>query len=155
MKFGLMLALLLVGQIALAESIHDKKVKQEMLSRTDLLLTKVQDTRNALKVDDVVTACARIEDLFAIYPEHLKSIGTHMNLFNSKTIKAKNDSLAQLIYIHQQSLICKQGSECEHLDIDSVDKKMKEFKKSLAKQRKTIQKGDTDFDNSFYYEYEF
>lgn len=155
MKFGLMLVLLLAGQMSFAQTMREKRIKEEMLTRTDTLISKVDETRAALKVDDVVTACEKINELFEIYPDHVKAIGSHMDLFSSKTVTAKNDSLAHLIFVHQQSLICKQGRDCEYLDIGLVDKQMKAMKKSLDKQKKTIKKGDTDFDNSFYYEYEF
>lgn len=155
MKLGLFLSLLLVGQLAFAETIRAKKNKEEMLKRVDEMITKVQDARKALKVEDVITACDKIDELFIIYPEHLKAVGGHMDLFNKKTIKAKNESLSQLIYVHKLKNICQSGERGENLDPKQTDKQMKVMEKSLEKQRKIIKKADTSFENTFYYEYEF
>lgn len=155
MKFGLMLVLLLVGQISFAETLHEKKIKEEMLTRADLMMSTVEDAREALKIEDAVLACEKLDELFKLYPEHIKDVGIHMNLFDKKTVEAKNHSLTHLMYIHQQTLICNQGDACEYLDLDKVDKQLKAIGKSLKKQRKTIQKGETDYNNTYYYEYEF
>lgn len=155
MKFGLMLICLLACQMSFAQSMRSKKVKEEMLSRVDVLTEKVQATRDALEKEDVVLACSKIQEMFEIYPEHLKAIGTYMDLFKSKNVAAKNQALEHLIFVHRQSLICKQGKDSEYLDLGKVDKKLKSMKKELAKQKKVITKADTDYQNTFYYEYEF
>lgn len=155
MKFGLLFICLLAGQMSFAQTMREKKIKEEMLSRVDVLLEKVEATRSSLKKEDVVAACDKIQEMFEIYPEHLKAVGSHMDLFESKNVKTKNQALEHLIFVHRQSLICKQGKDCEHLDMGLVDKKMKSMKKELTKQRKIIKKADTNFQNTFYYEYEF
>lgn len=155
MKFGLLLICLLAGQMSFAQTMREKKIKEEMLSRVDVLLEKVEATQSSLKKEDVTGACSKIQEMFEIYPEHLKAVGSHLDLFESKNVKTKNQALEHLIFVHRQSLICKQGKDCEYLDIGLVNKKMKSMKKELTKQRKIIKKADTNFENTFYYEYEF
>lgn len=155
MKIALMLGLFLTLQVAHAQTLRAKRIKQEMLDRVEVLVTKVTETRDALDKEDAKTACLKINELFEIYPKHLTAIGTHMDLFNGKTVKIKNEALTQLIYMHQQSLICAKGVDHEYIDIDKIDKEMKKILKSLKKQKKIIKKADTDYENSFYYEYEF
>ena len=155
MKFGLMLVLLLAGQMSFAQTKREKKIKEEMLGRVDTLIEKVESSRALLEKEDVVGACAKVQEMFEIYPEHLKAIGSHMDLFNSKNVTAKNQALEHLIFIHRQSLICKQGKDGEYVDIGKLDKKFKVMSKELKKQSKLIKKADTNFENTFYYEYEF
>ena len=155
MKFGLLLVCLLAGQMSFAQTMRSKKVKEEMLTRVDLLTEKAEACRLALEKEDVVAACGKIQEMFEIYPEHLKSIGTYMDLFESKNVTAKNQALEHLIFVHRQSLICRQGKDSEYLDIGLVNKKMKAMKKELGKQKKVIKKAETDYNNTFYYEYEF
>ena len=155
MKLALLLGLLLSLSSVGAQTLREKKIKKEMLERTDLLITKVIEARLALDKEDVAVACKKINELFELYPAHLTSIGTHMDLFDSKTVKIKNEALEQLIYMHQQSNVCAHGEGHEYLDMGAVDKKLKKIKKSLEKQKKTIKKSDTDYENIFHYEYEF
>lgn len=155
MKFTLILASLLMCQLTFAQSVREKRIKQEMLDRVDLLIEKVESTREDLEREDVVSACKKVKEIFVIYPEHLKGIGSHMDLDRSRTIRAKNDALNQLIFIHKQTLICDQGRDSEYVDPKKLSKELKTIAGSLNKQRKTIKRADTDFENSFYYQYEF
>ncbi|WP_408096156.1 hypothetical protein ACJVC5_14045 [Peredibacter sp. HCB2-198] len=155
MKFGLLLICLLAGQMSFAQTMREKKIKEEMLSRVDALIEKAEATRTLLEKEDVVGACGKVQEMFEIYPEHLKAIGSHMDLFNSKNVTAKNQALEHLIFVHRQSLICKQGKDSEYVDLGKLDKKMKSMIKELKKHSKVIKKGDTNYENTFYYEYEF
>ena len=155
MKFALILATLLVSQMSFAQSAREKRIKQEMLDRTDLLIEKVEAAREDLDHEDVVSACKKIKEIFVIYPDHLKAIGSHLDLDRSKTIKAKDQALSQLIFIHKRSLLCSQGKDSEFVDAKKLRKELKETLSILEKHRKVIKKSDTDNQNSFYYEYEF
>jgi hypothetical protein len=155
MKFGLILSLFLVSSFASAQTLREQKIKKEMLTRVEKIIKIMEDTRDDLDRQDVDNACSKVKELFAIYPDHVKGILSHMNLFSKRVIDAKDESLSQLIFIHKQTLICGQGTGCEYVDPKLLSKQLKVIVKSLKKQRKTILKGDTDFENTFHYEYEF
>lgn len=156
MKLGLMLALLLMSQVALAETIKGKKIKAEMMKRVDTLITKITDARDALDREDVVTACGKINEIFKTLPDHLVAIGTRMNLFNAKIIRMEQETKMFLIYIHQRSNICASGdSTGENLDLDETEKKLKSMSKMLVKQKKRIKKSSTEYNNTYNYYYEF
>jgi hypothetical protein len=155
MKSGLIFLLLLLSQFTFAQTLKEKKIKQEMLDRVETLIVKSQEARTALKTEDVVTACGRISDLFVILPDHLISIGTRMNLFDPDVIKMENETKMILIYIHQRKNICETGETGENLDIGETDKKLRSMIKAFEKQRKRIKKSDTDYENTYNYYYEF
>lgn len=155
MKFTLILATLLISQMSFAQSVREKRIKQEMLDRTDLLIEKVEGAREDLDHEDVIGACKKIKELFVLYPDHLKAIGSHLDLQRSKSIKAKDEALNQLIFIHKRSLLCGQGKDSEYVDAKKLRKELKTTLGSLEKQRKEIKRLDTINQNSFYYEYEF
>ncbi len=156
MKLGLMLAFLLLSQVALAETIKGKQIKAEMMTRIDSLITKITDGRDALDREDVVTACAKINEIFEILPKHLVSIGTRMNLFDPKVIRMEQESKMFLIYIHQRSNICASGASTgENLDLQETQKKLKSMSKMLVKQKKRIKKSSTEYNNTYNYYYEF
>lgn len=155
MKFGLILLTLLIAQSGFAQSMREKRIKEEMLQRVATLLHKIDDTRNDLDREDVVNACSKIKEMFVIYPDHVKAIGSHMSLFEGRTVDAKNEALTQLIFMHKQTLLCDQGTDCEYVDPKQLSKELKKIGKSLKKQGKTIKKSDTGYDNTFYYHYEF
>lgn len=155
MKFTLILATLLISQMSFAQSAREKRIKKEMLDRTDLLIEKVEAAREDLDHEDVVNACKKIKEMFVIWPDHLKGIGSHLDLQRSSSIKAKDEALNQLIFIHKRSLLCAQGKDSEYVDAKKLRKELKVTLSSLEKQKKAIKKSDTDNENSFYYEYEF
>ena len=140
---------------AFAESAFEKKNKQEMSKRTETLISKVDNARAHLKKEDVKEACAEIQEMLKIYPEHLKSIGTHMNNYKTKVAIVRDEALQQLIFVHRQSVICGQGENAEHVDPKDLGKKLKRISKSLKKQQKLIEKEKTNHENEFYYNYEF
>jgi hypothetical protein len=155
MKFGLMLTLLLASQITFAQTLKEKKVKEEMLLRADSLITKITEARVSLDKEEVVAACDKIDEIFKLLPDHLIGIGTHMNLFDPDVIKMENESKMHLIYIHQRHNICNNGQRGESLDMGETDKKLKSMKKAIEKQKKKIKKADTDYENTYNYYYEF
>lgn len=155
MKFTMLAVALLVSQLSFAQTMKEKKVKQEMLDRTELLIEKVVSAREDLEKEDVGSACKKVKEIFALYPEHLTSIGSHLDFEKNKTIKAKDEALAQLVFMHKTSQLCDRGSDSEYVDPTELRKDLKVTLKSLEKQQKTIRKGDTNSENKFYYEYEF
>jgi hypothetical protein len=155
MKFTIMLVTLLLSQLSFAQSIKEKRIKQEMLDRVELLIEKVELTREELEKEDVVNACKTIKEMFQIFPEHLKGIGSRMDFEKRRTIKAKDLALNELIFMHKQSLICDQGKDAENVDPKKLRKELKDVLHALKKQRRIIKRADTSSENSFYYRYEF
>lgn len=155
MKFSLILATFLMCQMSFAQSIREKKIKQEMLERTNSLILKIEIAREDLENEDVVNACKKIKELFVLYPDHLKDIGSHLDLDRNRTVRAKDQALSQLIFIHRQTLICDQGKDSEYVDPKKLGKQLKEIERSLKSQRRTIKGSDTDNENRFEYYYEF
>ena len=146
---------MLLGHQAFAQTLKETRTKQEMIDRTELLIETVEGAREDLKKEDVENACKKIKQLFVIYPEHVKSIGSHLDFERNRTIRAKDQALNQLIFIHRQSLICDQGTDCEYVDPKKLGKELGQIEKSLKSQRKTIKRSDTGSENKFEYYYEF
>ena len=155
MKFGLMLMLLLASQVTFAQSLKEKKVKEEMLARADVLILKIDEARASLDKEEVVQACDQIDEIFKVLPDHLVGIGTHMNIFEHDVISMENESKMHLIWIHQRHNICNNGVRGENLDIGDTNKKLKSMKKAIEKQKKKIKKSDTGYENTYNYYYEF
>ena len=155
MKISLILATFLMCQISFAQSIKEKRIKQEMIDRTALLIEKVESTREDLEKEDVVNACKKIKEIFIIFPDHLKGIGSHLDFDRNRTIRAKDEALNQLIFIHRQTLICEQGKDSEYVDPKKLEKELKSIERSLKHQRKVIKRSDTSNQNKFDYYYEF
>lgn len=155
MKFTLFLTLLLSAQVALADSAREKRIKKQMLDRVELLIEKTEALREDLEKEDVVAACLKVKEMFLIYPDHLKSLGSHLDIYRGRTVRAKNSALDELIFLHKQTQYCDQGKDAEYVDPKKLDKEMKRIERSLKKQRKIIKRADTGHENSFYYEYEF
>lgn len=162
MKQGLIILALFLSQLASAQTLRETRIKQEMLDRADLIINKIEAIREHLKTkkkeipseENVELACEKIEELFEIFPAHLKAIGVHMDLFARKTVWMKNAAFDQLIYINTQALICREGKKHEYVDPTAVRKEFGSMLSSIEKQRKRIKNEDTDFDNIFRYEYE-
>lgn len=156
MKTGLMLVLLLVSQLSFAQTLKEKKTREEMLSRVATLTLKIDEARFALDKEDVGEACTKINELFKLMPDHLVSIGTKMDLFDGTVIRMENESKMHLIYLHQQSNVCASGDVIgENIDMGEVSRKLKSMKKALEKQKKKIRKADLDYNNTYNYYYEF
>lgn len=155
MKFALLAFALLLSQLSFAQSLKDKKVKAEMVGRAHLLVIKATDAREAIKAEDMARVCDRIQEMFRTLPDHLMSIGQKMDLFDRSVVKMENETKMFLIDVHMRSNICQQGQRGENLDIKETDKQLKKMIKAFEKQKKTISKKDTGFDNSYSYYYEF
>lgn len=155
MKLTLLLSLLLTAQVSFAQSLKEKKQKQEMLERVDSLTLKIDESRDALEKEDVVVACAKINEIFGLLPDHLVSIGSRMNPLDSKVMRMEQETKMFLIDIHKRSNICAFGETGEYLDIKETSKKLKSMKKALRKQKKRISKSDTNYNNKYNYYYEF
>lgn len=155
MKFTLILASLMLCQISFAQTVRAERIKQEMLDRVDLLVTKAEEAREVLDREDTVAACKLIKEMFVIYPDHVKATGSHMDVGRGRSVRANKDALNELIFIHKQSIICDQGKDSEYVDPGKLRKELKEIVSSLKKQKKQIKKMDTDHSNQYRYEYEF
>ena len=155
MKFAFIFALLISTQFAHSATLREEKIKKDMLSRVDVLTEKINLTKQHLKKKKVAEACTEIDELFKLYPEHVKDIGSYMNLFKSKINKLKDESLGELITFHGLSNTCHRGSEAEYVDIKKFQKSLSKSLLKLERQKLVIENSKTNQDNSFYYEYEF
>lgn len=155
MNFIYALAFVLVSGVSSAQTMHELKIKKEMIERVEILIVNAREIREDLKTQKVITACEKVDEMFELYPGHLKSLGSHLDLSKSKANKAINEALLHQVYLHKQSLQCKRGKDSEHVDMRVLGNDMKNIGKTLEKHRKLIMKSDTDHDNSFTYEYEF
>jgi chromosome condensin MukBEF ATPase and DNA-binding subunit MukB len=147
--------LLLAATSANAQTLHEKKNKEIMLKRLDEITSNVTGIRSDLKAEKMGEACTKIKTLFKLYPDHVTDIGVHLDPYQNKDAEIRNDSLNELISLHQDSQNCDQGKSGEYMDIKDLTMKMKKFDKSLKRQRKIIQKANTGFENEFHYDYEF
>lgn len=155
MKLVTTIMLVILANSAFAASAFEKKNKEEMVQRTDTIIEKFESARQFLKNEETAAACDELRELLRIYPEHLKSIGMHMNNYKTKVAIARDEVLQQLIFVHRQSVVCGQGSNAEYVDPKDLDKKLKKILKSVKKQRKLISKEDTGRANEFHYRYDF
>ncbi len=155
MKFITTIVMVILANSAFAATAFEKKNKEEMIERTEAIIEKVESARAHLKKEESSAACDDLKELLKIYPEHLKSIGMHMNNYKSKVAVARDEVLQQLIFVHRQSVVCGQGDNAEHVDPKDLNKKLKKISKSLEKQKKLINKEKTNQANEFYYNYEF
>lgn len=155
MKHLILFAVLVFSMTAFGQTKKEKQVKANMLTRLDKITGHLEKAKESFSDEVTDIGCAELKKAFALMPDHLKDIGTHMDLFQSKTIKSKNEALNQLIYLHRQSNTCDQGKDQEYIDSEVMRKELKKILKSLQKQRKAIKKADTGYENSFYYYYEF
>lgn len=155
MKSGLMLLLLLVSQLSFAQSLKDKRTKEQILERVDEIILNLNEAQDFLKKEEVDKACDSIDKVFALMPEHLMSIGTKMNIFDGTVMKMEQETKLYLIYIHQQSNTCDFGERGENINMSKVGKQLGVITKTLEKQKKKIKKLDTTYSNSYRYHYEF
>jgi hypothetical protein len=155
MKLITALVMVILAQQAFAISEFEKKNKEEMIARTESIIEKIELARDHLEKEETLEACDEMKELLKIYPEHLKSIGMHMNNYKTKVVIARDEVLQQLIFVHRQSVLCGQGDNAEHVDPKDLDRKLKKIEKSLKKQKKLIKKEKTNEANEFYYNYEF
>ncbi len=155
MKLITAMVMVILANSAFAISAFEKKNKEEMLERTESIISKVDNAREFLKNEETVKACDEMRELLKIYPEHLKSIGMHMNNYKTRVVIVRDEVLQQLIFVHRQSVVCGQGDNAEYVDPKDLGKKLKRISKSLKKQKKLIKKEKTNQANEFHYHYEF
>ena len=155
MKITVFLITLLSLQIASAQTLREKRIKKEMLERVDLLIEKVEESRQDLEQEDVVGACDKIHQIKDLYPDHLLTSAKRLDADRRRTSKVATKALEELSFIHQKSEECKKGRASEFVDIGVLSKELKKISKSLKKQRKIIEKKDTNHNNSVKYRYSF
>ncbi len=155
MKLITAIAMMVLVQSAFGISEFEKKKKKEMITRLDSIITGVESVKAHADKEEVKEACAELQDLLKLYPEHLKAVGSHMNNNKTKVMIARDEILNQMIFVHRQSTVCDRGETGEYVDAKDLEKKMKKISKSLRKQKKLIEKEHTDYSNEFYYHYEF
>ncbi len=154
MKLTLSLVLLCMTQIALAKSLSDRRVKEEMLARVDTLIEKSDAARDLVKAEDPAGACKIIGDLFRIIPEHLVAVGTRMDMTERRVIRMEQETRMILVYVHQQVNTCAQDNG-DHLDLVESSKKLRSMRRAFSKQKRKIRRSDVDFQNTYNYSYEF
>ena len=155
MKFITAIAMMVLVQSAFGISEFEKKKKKEMLTRLDTIINTVDSAKDHASKEEAKEACSDLQDLLKTLPEHLKAVGSHMNNTKTKVMIARDEVMAQLIFVHRQTTVCERGENAEHVDSKDLEKKMKKISKSLKKQKKLIEKEHTDYSNEFYYHYEF
>lgn len=151
MKF--VIIVLMLTQFAFGETIREKEIKDEMLSRVNTLILKAEEGKTAVKTGNVEPICKVINEFFKILPDHLLAIGTRMNLLNGKVMKMENETKTLLIYTHQKHNIC--DNDPKQLDLEELDKKFSKMGKMFKDQRRRIEKSDTNYNNIYNYYYEF
>lgn len=150
------LIMVLTAQVSLAETIKSKKIKEEMLTRADTLIQKSGEGRELAKKEKMDEVCVILNDIFDILPDQLISIGTHMDIGDSKIIKLERETRMYLMQVHFNTNLCKSdGYKGESLPIKETEKLFKEMKNDFEKHKKRIKKSDTDYENSYNYYYEF
>ena len=154
MKHFIALSLVLASQLSLAQKIKEKRTKAQMLIRVELLLGKVTIARDQLKNQRVEEACKIVDDILAMYPEHLEDMGRRLNPYKKKVNKATNRSLEELIQLEVLSSTCAKGSEAEYVDPKIMNRDLKDLEKTLKNQRDLIEDHRTNFNNSIRYKYE-
>lgn len=152
MKY-LLLFTLTLSQLSFAETMKERKIKEEMLLRTDSLIAKTQEGRDFLEKEDVVSTCKKIEEIFELLPKHLFDIGGRMNLFDEDVITMEKQTRVYLIGMHRTHLTCKKGNDAENLDMDATDRDLKAMNKAFKKHKKWIKKLETNYENTYNYYY--
>lgn len=155
MRSTLSILLLLASFASYGQTLAQMKLKENMLVRTDKILTTLKDTQVHLKDGKYEDACDKIKEIYEIYPDHLEDIGGHMNILKGSVYKIRNESLQQLMFFHKQSLVCASGENNENIDPKFLAIELKKIEKSVVKQKKAIKKDSMEYDNTFHYEYEF
>ena len=124
--------------------------KEQILSRADKLIKMIDTSIELLEEDKMKKACSKVKEIYSLYPDHVKAIGTHMDIFNQRVINLKNEGFANLAYL--KSLIKQCQESCP--DARPVIEKLNAMKKNLIGQKKVINKLSTDYQNDFYFEFD-
>ncbi len=147
--------LLALSFSASAETMKEKKTKEEMSKRIDDIKLKISEIRADLDDEKVVDACKKLKEVFAVYPDHVADVGIHMDPYDNKCAEIRNDALSELILIHSEVKVCEKGKDSEYVDPELLSDKLKDVDKSLKRQRKVINKKDASYNNKFHYDYDF
>ncbi len=154
MKLTLSLVLLCMTQIALAKSLNDRRVKEEMITRAETLVEKSNAAREFVKNEDPGNACKVIGELFRIIPEHLVAVGTRMDFSDRRVVRMEQETKMILVYVHQQVNTCAQDNG-DHLNLEEASKKLRSMRRAFAKHKRKIRRSDVNFQNTYNYSYEF
>jgi hypothetical protein len=151
----LFLVLIFSTQFSFADTIREENIRKDMVERVNIMMEKLNQVKKDLKVKKVVEACFLIDEVFDLYPAHLKDVGSRMDLSVKRVNQTKNAALTQLIQIHRFSNTCRKGVESEYVDPKQMRKAISKIAKSLKRQRYIIEANRVDLENYFSYEYEF
>ena len=156
MKQTFLLAFLIfASQFSFAETLREENIRKDMVERVNVMMEKLNLARKELKEKKAIEACLLIDEVFDLYPAHLKDVGSRMDLSKKRVNQTKDAALAQLIQIHRYSNTCRKGVDSEYVDPKRMRKELGKIRKSLKRQRYIIEANRVDLENYFSYEYEF
>ena len=140
---------------AQAQTMEARKGKQEMLKRAAEMRLASDEAQELFKSILLDEACEQVNFIFKEMPNHLSSIMSRMNIFDRKIQRLKDESLHLLREVHKLNNSCGLGENKEFVDPDKSRKFLKDFSKKIKKHEKVIKKSSTDYNNTYYYQYEF
>ena len=150
-----LLTLLLLSFGAQAQSIDAGRIKKEILKRASELRAACDEGIEFFKNRQVQEGCEKVSFIFQEMPNHLSSVMSRMNIFDRKIEKIKTESLEMLKESHRLEMICKQDEAGVNLDSEKARKFLRSFSKAMKRHEKVILKSSTDFNNTYYYQYDF
>lgn len=151
----LLLLSLVLTFSAQAQTMGAIKAKEEMLKRTQEMRVASDEARELLSDLQIEEACQKVNFIFKEMPNHLSSIMSRMNIFEKKIQNLKDESLNLLKDTHRLNNRCEQGDSFEFVDPTAARSLLKDFSKKMKKHEKLIKKSSTEFNNTYYYQYEF
>jgi hypothetical protein len=140
---------------AQAQTMGAIKAKEEMLKRTQEMRVASDEARELIISLQIEEACQKVNFIFKEMPNHLSSIMSRMNIFEKKIQDLKDESLNLLKDTHRLNNRCEQGDSFEFVDPKATRSFLKDFSKKMKKHEKLIKKSSTEFNNTYYYQYEF
>lgn len=140
---------------AQAQTMGAIKAKEEMLKRTQEMRVASDEARELLRDLQIEEACQRVNFIFKEMPNHLSSIMSRMNIFEKKIQDLKDESLTLLKENHRLNNRCEQGDSFEFVDPKAARSYLKDFSKKIKRHERLIKKSSTEFNNTYYYQYEF
>ncbi len=138
-----------------AQTLGEIKIKEDMLKRAREMRVASDEARELLSAIQVEEACQKVNFIFKEMPQHLSSIMSRMNIFEKKIQDIKDESLFLLQETHRLDNRCQQGQAFEFVDPKKAATFLKDFSKRIKKHEKLIKKSNTNFNNTYYYQYEF
>lgn len=130
MRLALCLGLLLLSQTSFG---HETR-KDQMLKRLDRIIESIREAKQK-------KSCKKVRQIYELYPEHLKSIVSNMNLFEDRTIELRDDAQEHLLILKRLSKNCKP---------EAINSDLRWMILTLRKHQLFIYTGDTDYDNDLY-----